>query len=402
MKVTLLFFFSIAFYNLSAQNFGINTLTPARAKLEVIGVAGTGNTSGIFGVGYPGISIQQNWPTIGFNQYRDENNPFSQGRYMANGFAAIQFMEPVTGIMGIDMFASGTAGSFTPAGRRAMTFTPAGNVGIRTGIANASLAVARGEGVDGSVAFQGEVYTSYFNKGAGEDTYIRSGRKGTKVFISNQSGGDVIIGHGATRLFINRPISTNSSTVELEKNSNDLFFPHISLVDSYGKFWNQQFMGQTFRGSDNAVGFNLGFYYQDLIQNKGYFNWITGGYIYNSDRRLKKDIAPLEPVLNRLRKLQVDSYEMKDGNPGHRRSIGFIAQEVKQLFPDAVKVITHQNGKGPVINDLHTMNYSYFGVIAIKALKEQWQQLKELEQEQANLLGEIEDLQQEANRLSGR
>lgn len=115
-------FFCLTSISIVAQNVGINTTTPNRAKLEVFGVAGAGSTSGIFGVGGAGISIQQNWPTIGFNQYRDETSPGTQGRFMANGFAAIQYMDPGTGVMAIDMFPSGTSTSFTPVGVRAMTF----------------------------------------------------------------------------------------------------------------------------------------------------------------------------------------------------------------------------------------------------------------------------------------
>lgn len=229
-----IFFISLFWINVLnafAQNVGINTTTPTRAKLEVFGVAGAGNTSGIFGVGSAGISVQQNWPTIGFNQYRNENVPGVQGRHMANGFAAIQYMDPSTGIMAIDMFPSGTANNYTGAGIRAMTFNPAGNVGIRTGIANASLAVARGDGIDGTAVFQGATHRTNFNYGASEDTYIRSGRDSTKVLLNNLANGDVLIGNGNTRLFINRPTSSSSTTVEISASNNILKM--LSITDSY-------------------------------------------------------------------------------------------------------------------------------------------------------------------------
>jgi Chaperone of endosialidase len=397
-KLFFIALFWIPVFYAAAQNVGINTNTPTRAKLEVFGVAGGGNTSGIFGVGSAGISVQQNWPTIGFNQYRNENVPGVQGRHMANGFAAIQFMDPSTGIMAIDMFPSGTANNYTGAGTRAMTFNPAGNVGIRAGIANASLAVARGDGIDGTAVFQGANHRTNFNYGASEDTYIRSGRDSTKVFLNNLSNGDVLIGNGNTRLFINRLQSTNSSTVEIEDVFNSIVRP-LSLTDSYGKTWSQDLLPYQ-RFVDNAPGINLGFYYQNTYQNA--ISWVTGTYNYYSDRRLKDNIAVLEPVLTRLRQLTPVSYEMKAENPGHQRSIGFLAQEVKQFFPGAVRVISNHNRKGPVTHDLHTMSYKYFGVLAIQALKEQWQQLKELEQEQALLLSEINTLHQKADALLGR
>ena len=382
----------------AAQNVGINTTTPNRAKLEVFGVAGPGNTSGIFGVGGAGISIQQNWPTIGFNQYRDENSPFSQGRYMTNGFAAIQYMDPSTGVMAIDMFPSGATNGFTPVGIRAMTFYPTGNVGIRATIANASLAVLRGDGIEGTAVFQGEIYSSQFNYSISEDTYIRPGKDSSKVLFCNVNGGDVLIGNGSTRLFINRPVSTSSSTVEIQQeNVGSQIYP-LSIVDINNKSWSQELRFKS-KFVTNEPGFNLGFSYQGTY--KMGFYWAEGNYWINSDRRLKNSILPMEPVLSKLKQLTPVSYEMTAENPDHIRSIGFIAQDVRKLFPGAVRVISDFNRKGPVTNDLNTMNYKYFGVLAIQALKEQWQQLKALEEEQAALLAEIEELQVKANTLTG-
>ena len=87
--------------DLFSQNVGIGISTPIRAKFEVHGAAGSGATSGIFGGESTGISLQRNWPTIGFNQYRDIVTPGSQGKYMANGFAAIQYFDPTTGAMAL-------------------------------------------------------------------------------------------------------------------------------------------------------------------------------------------------------------------------------------------------------------------------------------------------------------
>ncbi|MBL0135929.1 MAG: tail fiber domain-containing protein [Chitinophagaceae bacterium] len=148
----------------------------------------------------------------------------------------------------------------------------------------------------------------------------------------------------------------------------------------------------------NEVGFNLGFYMRILIKwlLLGYGNyWTFGSQIENS-------ILPMEPVLSKLKQLTPVSYEMTGENPDHIRSIGFIAQDVRKLFPGAVRVISDFNRKGPVTNDLNTMNYKYFGVLAIQALKEQWQQLKALEEEQAALLLEIDELQVKANALTGK
>ena len=67
-----------------AQNTGIGTSTPTKGKLEVVGVAGAGATSAAFGTDGTGISFQRDWPTIGFNQYRNSILPGSEGKYMNN------------------------------------------------------------------------------------------------------------------------------------------------------------------------------------------------------------------------------------------------------------------------------------------------------------------------------
>ena len=97
-------------FQLHAQNVGIGTTTPTRGKLEVVGVAGTGSTAAIFSSGGTGVSIQPFWPTIGFNQYRD--NPSGNGKHIADGYAAIQYFDPNNGVMVFDAFNNGTANAF--------------------------------------------------------------------------------------------------------------------------------------------------------------------------------------------------------------------------------------------------------------------------------------------------
>src|SRR5215831_18088094 len=110
---------------LYSQNVGVGIATPIRAKLEVSGVAGNGKTSGLFGADGAGLSLQRDWPTIGFNQYRD--NAAGNGKYIANGFAAIQHLDPGSGYMSFDIFQSGTANALTNLGTRALQLSSLGN-----------------------------------------------------------------------------------------------------------------------------------------------------------------------------------------------------------------------------------------------------------------------------------
>lgn len=70
-----------------------------------------------------------------------------------------------------------------------------GNVGIGLSSPNASLAVNRGAGTDGTAAFFGTTHTSHFNYSTAEDTYIRGGKNNAKVLINDIAGlGNVGIG----------------------------------------------------------------------------------------------------------------------------------------------------------------------------------------------------------------
>ena len=71
-------------------------------------------------------------------------------------------------------------------------------------------------------------------------------------------------------------------------------------------------------------------------------------------------------------------YEMVHHNPSHNKSIGFIAQDVQKLFPELVAVIPDSSAGYKNINDLHTLDYSGFGVIAIKAIQEQQKMIDDL------------------------
>lgn len=219
------------------QNVGIGISTPTRAKLEVNGVAGAGATSAIFGGDATGISLQRNWPTIGFNQYRDIVSPGSQGRYMANGFAAIQYFDPTTGAMAFDMFPGGTANLFTPAAKRAITILASGNVGIRTGGSNtASLYVIKGTNFDGTAIFGGTQYGSYFNYSNTEDTYIRPGKDGAKVIINDVPNGKITLGGGTGRVGINEsfPITSLQLNGALAMNAAHLTISNTNYLINVG------------------------------------------------------------------------------------------------------------------------------------------------------------------------
>lgn len=389
MKNILIVFLLCSGIKTVAQDVGINVATATRARLEVIGVAGSGATAGAFGTDGAGISLQRNWPTIGFNQYRDITTAGSQGKFMSNGFAAIQYFDINSGIMAIDMFASGAANNFTPGGARGITIFPNGNVAIKSGVSFATLTVPRGDGNEGTAVFAGTQLWSHFNYSTDEGTYIRAGVDNSNVYINKIPSGDVYLGVGDARIGINNYSPT--ATIDLIQPTS---VNAITITDYYGKSWHQKLDHTNISGHGDGV--MLGLYYG--INNMGRFQYWDGQYQALSDRRFKTKIEDLPGVLDKINLLNPVVYEMKANNSKHQKSYGFIAQEVKQLFPHLIHVINTRARSGEGINDLHTMNYSGLGVLAIKALQEQHAEINDLQKEYETLMQRLENLEQKVSK----
>lgn len=124
---------------------------------------------------------------------------------------------------------------------------------------------------------------------------------------------------------------------------------------------------------------------------KAQISQADGAYSQASDRRLKEDIKPMETMRDKVMKLKPSTYfyTASRANAPHR-SIGFIAQEVEELFPE---VVTAADG------GYKMLNYSAFGVIAIKALQEQQEQLKTVIAQTDSLKNEIAQLRELLNDL---
>lgn len=347
------------------QNVGVGTTTPTKAKLEVVGVAGAGNTNAIFGSSISGISLQQNWPTIGFNQYRD--NTVGNGRFMSTGYAAIQYMDPGGGGMYIDMLGNGAADALTTSGVRAIAIQNNGRIGIMETGSTASLTVARGIGNEGTALFRGTSNNSYFNFSTAENTFIRAGKIGGLVYLNDITNGVVNVGgnNGAGRLGIN--IAAPDFALHIKENPDGF-------------------------GSSTGIGIQSQFGDEWELRNVTTFFWIlngttrasinpaSGAWNALSDERLKKNIHGMNPVLDKVMQLKPVQYEMIN-DPGAATQTGFIAQDVRKLFPDLVSVAKDPNHRLGYKNmdDLHMMDYSGFGVLAIKAIQEQQQMINTMD-----------------------
>jgi hypothetical protein len=112
--------------NSNIGNVGIGNSSPSEAKLVV---NATTNTNAVFGSNGTGISLQKNYPTVGFNQYRDVANV---QRYIGTGYAMGNFMDPGTGTMYWNAISTGASGATTPAETNAMKLTQNGALGPKS------------------------------------------------------------------------------------------------------------------------------------------------------------------------------------------------------------------------------------------------------------------------------
>ncbi len=125
---------------------------------------------------------------------------------------------------------------------------------------------------------------------------------------------------------------------------------------------------------------------EDLIfsMNGTSRGWIDpdGSYQNSSDRRLKKNIEPVTGMLPRLLALKPRTFNMNTESDSDPRSIGLIAQDVKEIFPELDVVQENEGMLG--------LSYSDFSVMAIAAIQEQQEIINDL-------LERIEDLENKVN-----
>ncbi len=156
---------------------------------------------------------------------------------------------------------------------------------------------------------------------------------------------------------------------------------NISTVKSYSDFafihesGSSATHGVTFRN----VGGNNNYWTFYTLNGTGNMSLTRNGTVVGtfasdgmytaSDRKLKQDVEPLTPVLSRLLNLTPQKYNyIASENP--EKSIGFVAQDVKKHFPELVLDDPMDNGE--VVMQL---NYAGFGVLAIKVIQEQQDQI---------------------------
>lgn len=141
----------------------------------------------------------------------------------------------------------------------------------------------------------------------------------------------------------------------------------------------------------------------------------TGSYLYTSDRKLKKNIKPLNNVLDKLMQLKPALYDFRIGEFGNMnlaegKHFGFIAQELQTVFPELVSnqsfpsQYDEKQEKIADAIDYLGLNYTELIPVIIEGMQEQQQmilQQNELIEKLSKRLDDLEGNQPITQTLSG-
>ena len=202
----------------------------------------------------------------------------------------------------------------------------------------------------------------------------RTGRSGSERFaqINIQNNSD----NGELR-FYTAPSGSDVSERARFDSSGRLLISTSSLIGGDGALL------QSDGGSNLAFGFNINydgllgrFYRSNSIV--GSISVTTSGTTYNttSDIRLKQDIEPLAAT-DKLMAMNPVSYAWK-ADPDGPRSMGFIAQEMQEVMPEAVSGT-------PDGEDMMSMDYGRITPILVSALQDAHRKIEQLEQRLADM-----------------
>ena len=141
---------------------------------------------------------------------------------------------------------------------------------------------------------------------------------------------------------------------------------------------------------DNWKTYHSGLHYS--FANEGtryaYVEDNTGNYVQTSDKNLKTNIETLPSVMDGVLRLNPVSYVYKSSSDPSANTIGFLAQEVGEVFPDIVRYA--EDGTPGLAYDL-------FSILSIKAIQEQQEMIDEQQVHISEQKQQIESLIKEVN-----
>jgi hypothetical protein len=110
------------------------------------------------------------------------------------------------------------------------------------------------------------------------------------------------------------------------------------------------------------------------VDKDGDFYNSSGSYGQISDLRVKENIVEARDYTEDLMKLRVVKYSLKKDQEQEATKLGFIAQEVEEVFPNMV-----QTTKTEELEDMKSIKMSVLIPMLVKTIQEQEKRIKELE-----------------------
>lgn len=250
-----------------------------------------------------------------------------------------------------------------------------GNAGIGTSAPAVKLHVVGGTDVaPASGGFIVSGPTNGLNIAMDDNEIMARSNGAIATLTLNNNGGNLIL--SGTASGSNVGINTPSPVSDLHiRHTNGFISNGLTIDDDFaaGLVWNiySATTGELWFSTDGAL--------------KGTINGTSGAYTAVSDKRVKKDIAAMDNVLEKIMKLKPSEYRFNTQKTGNdRKFMGMIAQDVQPVFPEAVYKL---DGKNDGLDEMLTLDYSTFGVIAIKGIQE----MQPLVEEQKNKIAALED-----------
>jgi hypothetical protein len=122
--------------------------------------------------------------------------------------------------------------------------------------------------------------------------------------------------------------------------------------------------------------------------------WDTTGWSANSDRRIKRDITPIESVMDKVLQLNPVYFNyINDASDSEVRE-GFIAQEVETLFPSVVSNGTYSKEINDYLKGLCPTNLIPY---LVKAIQEQHTLITNLTSKVDELSSKVDELTTKIN-----
>ena len=327
----------------ASNNIGIGGSPSGSYKLEVTGTL-RNTTSAYFATTSGSVGIGTTSPSYTLDVYAASgyaarlNGPTYGGLILANAGTANSYFVGESTLLSIEHIA---AINIRTNNADRVRILSNGNVGIATTAPDARLTVVGASGLStgyGNFLVKNTLETG-ISLGAYSNlyTWIQGNvfGSGTATISINPSGGNVNIGDtngfSDTRFYIKAQGTTSSTYAIVTKQSN---------------------------GSTDLF----------VIRDDGYGFLKAAAWAYGSDRRIKENINYIQTGLDKILALKPATFDYIDGV---KNNIGWIAQDVQEVIPEAVNTISE-------INDQLTLKSDYIVPYLVKAVQELSQQNQDL------------------------